>query len=186
MFRKILFVFGGLLFISALAVAVGLGFWAYNLNTQLAQTRTDYQDLQSDYDKLDAEYSDAKAGFEEKSSQAEADLNDAETQVAKLKSEVEKLQSENKELRNKLAEIQNNVAMLSDFWFMSDSVFEHKVNASDDQELKELYAKLQESQQWEDLVEIMSYMIQSIADVSNVSWQPNQEINLFVDAGVVR
>jgi len=31
-------------------------FWAYNLNTQLAQTRTDYQALQSDYDQLDSDF----------------------------------------------------------------------------------------------------------------------------------
>jgi len=186
MFRKILFVFGGLFFVIALVAAVGLGVWAYRLNTQLAQARTDYQALQNDYEKLDSEYSPAKAEFEAKSDQAKADLDDAKSQAAKLQSEVGKLQSENKAFRNKLAEIQNNVTMLSDFWFMSDSVFERKVNASADQELKKLYANLQESQQWDDLIEILSYMIQSIDDVSNVSWQPVTEIESSVEVGIVR
>lgn len=186
MFRKILFALGGLLFIVALVAAVGLGMWAYRLNTELAQSRTDYQALQTKYDELDSEYSVAKAEFEAKSDQAKADLDDAEAQVAKLQIEVGKLESENKSLRTRLAKIQNSVAMLSDFWFMSDSVFERKVNASDDQELKRLYAKLQESQQWDDAIEIMSYMIQSIADVSNVSWQPVLEVESSVEVGVVQ
>jgi len=186
MFRKILFVLGGLLFVTVLVAAVGLGVWAYRLNTQLAQARTDYQALQTKYDKLDAEYSDARAEFEAKSDQAKIDVDDAKSEAAKLQNEVDKLQSENKALRTRLAKIQNNVAMLSDFWFMSDSVFERKVQASDDQELKRLYANLQESQQWDDLFELLSYMIQSIDEVSNVSWQPTADIDAFVIINVVR
>lgn len=185
MFRKILFILGGLFFVAALVAAVGLGMWAYRLNAQLAQARTDYQALQIKYENLDSEYSTAKREFETKSDQAEADLKEAEAQVAKLKSDVQKLQSENNRLRTKMAEIQDSVAMLSDFWFKSDSVFERRVTASDDQQLKKLYAKLQESQEWDDFVDLMSYMIQSIDDTSNVSWQPTLVVDSTVRTGIV-
>lgn len=186
MFRKILFIVGGLLFVAVLAAAVGLGIWAYGLNSQLAQAQADHQALQGDYDALAAEYSQAKEEFKVKSSQAASDLDEANAQVTRLQGDVEKLQDENSKLRTKLEKIQNRVAMLSDFWFMSDSVFERKVDASSDEQLKELYANLQESQRWEDLVDLMSYMIQSIAEVSEVSWQPVTEVNAFVEVGANR
>jgi len=184
MFRKILYIFGGLLFIAVLGAAAGLGVWATRLNAQLAQTQADYQALKSEYNKLDSEFSEAKSEFETKSAQAEIDLEDAMAEVTKLTENVKMLQNENNRLRAKIVEIQDKVAILSDFWFLSDSAFEHKVEASDDEQLKDLFAQLEESQEMEDLVELMSYLIQSIDDVSDVSWQPIPVVELFVGTGV--
>jgi len=81
MFRKILYVFGGLLFVAVIAVAVSLGVWAFRLDAQLTQVRSDYQTLESEYSMLSTEYNEAeaaKAEFEEKFSQADADLEVAE------------------------------------------------------------------------------------------------------------
>jgi len=186
MFKKVLYIAGGLFLIIAIAAAVGLGFWAYRLNSQLEQANADYQALKSDYDSLSAEYSQAQADFDAKSTQADADLSDALAQVTTLESEVKKLESQNNQLRIRMAEIQDNVAMLSDFWFTSESNFERKVNASDDDELKKLYTNLQESDAFEDYIELMSYMIQSIDDVSKVSWLPVEEVNALSTTGVTR
>lgn len=191
MFRKVLYIIGGLFFIVSIAAAVGLGLWGYRLNTRLTQSQAkltqsqaDYQALKSDYNALSAEYSQAKDEFASKSSQADSDLNDANDQVAKLEGEVKKLQSENNRLRNSTADIQDRVAVLSDFWFMSDTAFAHQVSSSDDATLKELYGNLQESGQWEDYINLMSYMIQSIDDASNVSWRPIESLNAVVESGI--
>jgi len=186
MFRKILYIFGGLLFVAAIAVAVGSGIWAYRLNAQLVQVREDYRVLKSEYSELGSDYSDAKAEFEEKSSQADAEMEEAVAEITRLENNVEKLQNENNRLRTKMAEIQDKVAMLSDFWFLSDSMFEDKVAASNDDQLKELYARMQESDEMEDLIELMSYMIQSIDEVSSVSWQPIPVVDSLVETGVAQ
>lgn len=193
MFRKVLYIAGGLFFIIAITAAVVLGFWAYRLNSQLEQAHADYQALQSDYDSLSAEYSQAQADFDAKSTQADADLKDAtaqvtnlENEVTKLENEVKRLESQNNQLQTRMAEIQDNVAMLSDFWFTSESNFERKVNASDDEELKKLFANLQESQKWDDYVELMSYMIQNIDDASKVSWLPLEDVNALRSTGASR
>jgi len=183
MFRKILYIFGGLLFVAALVAPAGMGVWAYRLNAQLAQVREDYRVLKSEYGELGSEYSDARAEFEENSDQADAELERAAAEITRLEGDVEKLQNENNRLRTKMAEIQDKVAMLSDFWFLSDSAFEHKLDASDDERLKELYAQLRESQEMGDLIELMSYMIQSIADVSSVSWQPIPAVTSIAETG---
>ena len=61
MFKKILYVVSGLLFIAAITASVGFGVWAYRLNSQLSQAQADYQDLESKYSELSSEYGDAKA-----------------------------------------------------------------------------------------------------------------------------
>ena len=183
MFKKILLVVGGLLFIASITASVGFGVWSYRLNSQLSQAQADYQDLESKYGKLSSEYGDAKAEFETKSDQADADLEEAAAEVTKLESDVRKLQSENDRLRSKMSEIQDKVTMLSDFWFLSDSMFEDKVAASDDEQLKELYAKMQDSDDLESLIEFMSYMIQSIDEVSRGEWQPLAMTESVVEVG---
>ncbi|MEP6895082.1 MAG: hypothetical protein ABI986_05690 [Chloroflexota bacterium] len=96
---------------------------------------------------------------------------------------MKKLQTENDGLRTAMTEIQANVAVLSDFWFMTDSAFEHKISKSEDDELKKLYATLVKSQKWDDYVELMSYMIKSIDHASNISWLPYQSVDAFAGAG---
>ena len=130
MLRKSLYIVGGLFITAVFAAAVVLGVWAYNLNTQLTQSHTKYQALQSDYDKLNSEYGKAQAYFKAQASQADVDLNESKAQVTKLEGEVRKLQIENEGLRTKMVEIQTNVAMLSDFWFTSDSSFERIASRS--------------------------------------------------------
>jgi len=186
MFKKVLYVVGGLFLIIAITAAVVLGFWAYRLNSQLKQAHADYQALKSDYDSLNAKYSQAQADFDAESTQADADLSDALAQVTKLESEVKKLENQNNQLRTRMAEIQDNVAMLSDFWFTSDSNFERKVKASGDEELKKLYSNLQESQAFEDYIDLMSYMIQNIDDASKVSWLPLEDVNAMRTTGASR
>ena len=186
MLRKSLYIVGGLFITAVFAAAAVLGAWAYNLNTQLAQSHTEYQALKSNYDKLSSEYSKAQADFKAQASQADVDLNESKTQVTKLESEVKKLQTENDGLRTQMTEIQANVAMLSDFWFMSDSTFEHKINASDDEQLKKLYANLQKSKKWEDYVDLMSYMIKSIDSASDISWLPSPSVSAVGESGDFR
>ena len=184
MFKKILYVVGGLLFVVAIVASVGFGVWSYRLNSQLSQAQADYQELESEYSKLSTEYSDAKAEFEIKSDQANADLEKALAEATKLESDVKKLQSENNRYRTKMAEIQDKVAMLSDFWFLSDSMYEDKVAASDDEQLKELYAKMQQSDELNDFIEFMSYMIKSIDEVSRGEWQPLAMTESVVEVGI--
>jgi septal ring factor EnvC (AmiA/AmiB activator) len=172
MLVKILYIVGSLFLTVALLGSAGMGVWTYNLNNQLEQSQADYQALKSDYNKLDSEYSQAKADYESRLDKAQADLEDEQAQIKRLESNLEQAQTENKALKDKMSAIQSKVAVLNAFWFTSDSVFAQRLESSNDEQLKELYKNVNESQSWDAFVELMSYLIQSISETSGVSWQP--------------
>jgi len=172
MLLKIFYIAGSLFLGVALLGSLGLGAWTYNLNNQLEQSQAENLALKSDYSKLDSEYAQAKADYESKSDKAQADLEAAQTQIKRLESSLEQAQAENTGLKDKISAIQSKVAVLNAFWFTSDSAFARRVDSSDDEQLKKLYKALQESQSWDALAELMSYLIQSISETSGISWQP--------------
>ncbi len=172
MLRKIFYIAGGLFLGVALLASMGLGAWNYDLNNKLEQSQTDYVALKSDYSKLDAESKQTKADYESKLDTSHADLEDAQAQIKRLEGNLEQAQSENKTLKGKISAIQSKVAVLNAFWFTSESAFAKRVESSDDAQLKKLYKALGESQKWDDFVELMSYLIESISETSGVGWQP--------------
>jgi len=175
MLRKVLYIVGGLFVTVVFVAAVGLGVWANKLNTQLTQAQADNQALQSKYDNLGAEYAQAQTDFQAQSTQAQADLTKAgddlsaaQAQINNLEGDLKKANDENAKLNTNLTEIKSKVEILNAFWFMSDSAFQRKADASGDEQLQMLYTKLVKSNKWNDFANLMSYMIESIADASGV------------------
>ena len=172
MLRKIFYIAGGLFLSFALLGSMGLGAWTYNLNNELEQSQADYAALQKDYNKLDSEYNQTKADYESSLDKAQTELEDAQAQIKELEQDLDKSQSENKSLERKVSAIQSKVAVLNAFWFTSESAFAQRVENSDDEQLKELYKAMNESQSWDAFVELMSYLIESISETSGIQWQP--------------
>jgi predicted nuclease with TOPRIM domain len=159
------------------AAATGFGIWAYNLNTQLTQTRADYQALKGNNDKVTAEYSQAKTEFEAQSSKAQADLKDAQdslkeaqAQIETLKGDLEKAKEENAALKKQIVAIQDKVDILSAFWFTDQANFQHKIDASKDTKLNNLYVALKDAKTNQAssnaFVELMSYMINAVINAT--------------------
>lgn len=171
MLRKIFFIAGGLFLSVALLGSMGLGAWNYNLNNKLEQSNAEYSTLQSDYNKLDSEYSQSKADYESKLDKAQADLDEADAQIKKLERDLDQAESKNKALESKISAVQSKVAMLNAFWFTSESAFAQRVESSDDEQLKELYKAMHDTDTWDAFVEFMSYLIQSISETSGLNWQ---------------
>ena len=175
MLRKVLYVVGGLFFTALFVTAVVLGVWAYNLNTKLTQSQADNQALQSKYENLSVEYAQAQDDIQAQSTQAQADLTKAgydlsaaQAQINNLEGDLKKANDENAKLNAKLTEIRSKVEILNAFWFSTKSSFERKVNASDDEQLMKLYDAFAKSQNSDTYVDLMSYMIESIADACEI------------------
>lgn len=178
MLRKMFYIAGGLFLSVALLGSIGFGAWTYKLNNQLEKSQADYAALQSRYDKLNseyskskAEYSESKADYESRLNKAQAEVDDAHTQIKNLERSVDRTESENKALRTKISAIQSKVAVLYAFWFTSESSFAHRVDSSDDEQLKGLYQTLQKANSWDAFRDLMSYLIQSISETSGIGSQ---------------
>lgn len=187
MFKKIFYIASVLFLSVALLGSMGLGAWTYTLNNKLEESQADYKSLQGKYNKLDSEYSQAKADYESKLSKtqtqlenSQAQLKDAQAQINQLQSDLNQAQAENKSLTSKISAIQSKVAMLNAFWFTSDAAFAAKVANSDDEQLKKLYKVFGDSDSWKNFVGLMDYLIQSISEVSGISWQPVENVNAVV------
>jgi len=187
MFKKIFYIASALFLTVALLGSMGLSVWTYNLNNELEQSQAGYKSLQEKYNKLDSETSQAKADYESRLDEtqidlesAQAELKDAQARINKLENDLDAARAENKSLRSKVSAIQSKVAVLNAFWFTSDSAFAARVESSDDAQLKKLYKSMSESQSWDDFVELMSYLIQSISDASGISWQPINNVNAAI------
>ena len=173
MSHKVFYIIGGLLLVGAIIVAAGLGVWAYKLNNELAQTQAEYQALQADYDELESSHLKAEESFKVQSEKAAAELKDAQTQIESLERDLAAAQEENESLKGKIAVIRNKVEVLYTFWFSSDASFQRKVDSMKDEQLQDLYAVFMEDETWESYIDLMTYMIESITEISGVSWEAN-------------
>jgi chromosome segregation ATPase len=173
MSNKVFYIIGGLLLVGTIVVAAGLGFWAYKLNNELAQTQAAHQALQADYDELESSHQKAKESFKEQSNEAAVDLEDAQTQIERLERDLEAAQKESETLRGKITVIKAKVEVLDAFWFSSDASFQHKIDSMDDEQLQDLYEVFIEDETWESYLDLMTYMIESITEISGVSWEAN-------------
>jgi septal ring factor EnvC (AmiA/AmiB activator) len=151
-----------------LAVAVGLGVWAFSLNAQLTQARADYRSLKSGNDKLTSSYNDLNTV----STKAQADLTAAQAQIKDLQSQLKKEQAANDLLKVKIAKIQEKVSILYAWEFGNETVFDRRVNSSGDPELILLWANLQKTKSKADSFKLADYIVQSIADASGLSLIP--------------
>jgi chromosome segregation ATPase len=173
MSNKVFYIIGSLLLVGAIIVAAGLGVWVYKLNNELAQTQAEHQALQADYDELESSHQKAKESFKEQSDEAAAELKDAQTQIERLERDLAAAQEENESLKGKIAVIRNKVEVLYTFWFNSDASFQRKIDSMEDEQLQDLYAVFIEDETWESYIELMTYMIESITEISGVSWEAN-------------
>jgi septal ring factor EnvC (AmiA/AmiB activator) len=166
MLTKFLLFLGVVLLMVTFSTTIGLGVWAYSLNTQLTQAHADYQTLKSAQDKLNDQYN--KLGAD--SSKTQADLQAAQAQINSLQDQLKQAQGENDTLNAKISAIQTKVTIIYALEFDSESAFETKVNASGDDQLKKLWATAKDTKSRDDFIKLWDYVIQSVADTAGVSW----------------
>lgn len=166
MINKVISIVFGFCLVASISIAVALGVWALSLNTQLAQSRADYQTLKSsdvtmsgDYNKLNIE-----------SIKTQADLSAAQAQVVSLQDQLKKAQDENTALNTKITAIQGKVAILYTSEFGSETAIDAKVNGSGDDQLKTLWEAAKKTRSRVDNLNFWDYIIQSIATASGLSF----------------
>jgi len=169
MSHKVFYIIGSLLLVGTIIIAVGLGAWAYKLNNDLAQVQEEHQTLKTDYEELETSHQKAEESFKEQSDAAATELSDAQAQIEKLENDLSAAQKENEALKSKIAHIKSKVEVLNSFWFSSDASFQRKIDSTDDSQLRDLYAALVEEDSWESYLDLMTYMIESITEISGVS-----------------
>lgn len=169
MSHKVFYIIGSLLLVGTIIIAVGLGAWAYKLNNDLAQVQEEHQTLKTDYEELETSHQKAEESFKEQSDAAATELSDAQAQIEKLENDLSAAQKEIEALKSKIAHIKSKVEVLNSFWFSSDASFQRKIDSTDDSQLRDLYAALVEEDSWESYLDLMTYMIESITEISGVS-----------------
>ncbi len=169
MLRKLVLILGGLFLMFVLAIAVGLGVWAYSLNTQLGNVTADLQALKSTHEKLNSDYSDLSSG----SAKTNADLAAATAEIQSLQSQLKSEQAENDSYKTRLSAAQAKVSILYALEFASRAAIEAKIKASGDEELQALWAKAEKSQSDEDSWKLWDYVIQSVADAIGLGGSSN-------------
>ena len=185
MSNKVFYIIGGLLLVGAIIVAAGLGVWAYKLNNDLAQTQAEHQALKADYEELESLHRTTEKSFKVQSDAVTTELENAQVQIKRLENDLEAAQKENELLRGKIAVIKSKVEVLDAFWFSSDASFRRKIDSMDDEQLQDLYEAFTEEDSWESYLELMTYMIESITEISGVSWDANSFKYTLVGGQVV-
>jgi septal ring factor EnvC (AmiA/AmiB activator) len=168
MVNKLLLILGGLFLMGMLAVAVGLGVWAYSLNIQLTQAHADYQSLKNSDEKLNSGYNDLNTTY----AKTQADLAAAQSQIESLRGQLKTAQAENDSLKAKIAAVEVKVSILYTWEFGSETAFNAKVNSSNDTELKVLWSTLQKTKSKDDTFKLSDYLVQSIADSLGLGMLP--------------
>ena len=98
MSNKIMYTVGGVFLVIAVVAVVGLGIWAYQLNTNLAATQKQSASLQSDYNKLKADDTQVTANL----SQAQATLAQTKSDLAKAQTNLTTANSDKTALQSKI------------------------------------------------------------------------------------
>lgn len=173
MSNKVFYIIGGLLLVGTLIVAAGLGVWAFKLNNDLAQTQAEHQTLKADYEELESSHQKAEKSFKVQSDTVATELENAQVQIKRLENDLEAARKENEALKGKIAVIKSKVEVLDAFWFSSDAFFQRKIDSMDDEQLQDLYEAFMEEDSWESYLELMTYMIESITEISGVGWEAN-------------
>jgi septal ring factor EnvC (AmiA/AmiB activator) len=173
MLNKIFYIIGGFFLVIAISAAVGLGVWAYNLNIQLTQARTDYQTLKSGNEKLNNAYNDLTT----ESSKTQTDLAAAQAQIENLQGQLKKAQEDNDSLNARITAIQGKVSILYTSEFGTETTIDAKINASGDDQLKQLWTAWKNTRSRDDNIKFRDYIIQSIANTAGLSLSPNLVLN---------
>ncbi len=179
MLSKIAMTLGGLFLMFVLALAVGLGVWAYGLNTQLGEVNAELQTLKSTHERLNSDYSDLSTG----SAKTNADLATAKSEIQSLQSQLKQAQAANDSLSSRISTINAQVSILHAWWFGSEEAFNEKVKTSGDAELKRLWEKAQKTKSDEDYWNVLDYIIQAVVQVTGLTSFP--DLNLALDGAVI-
>lgn len=101
-------ILGILLTLVLLVATVGLGYWAYTLNTQLTDTQQQLTTLQGEHTKLKADFATLQGEKDKLSKdldQTKADLDKANTELATAKSDLDKANTKITELTAKIEKV---------------------------------------------------------------------------------
>jgi cell division protein FtsB len=163
MWNKIFLSLVVIFLVFTLAVSVGLGVWAFSLNTQLTQARADYQKLKSSDDKLNTNYNDLNI----KSTKDQTDLITAQAQIVDLQDQLKKAQAANDSLNARVVAIKSRISIVYTWQYGSDASFDAKVTASGDDQLKKLWEVWKKNETGENARNITNYIVQSLADAAD-------------------
>lgn len=110
--KKIFTIVGGLLLVIAILAAVGLGIWAYTLNTKLNAAQKQLASLQGDYNKLKSD-----------NTQLTSNLNQTNSTLDQSKSDLAKTQSDLATANSDKTALQAKIDMAKKYMTVVDAVF---------------------------------------------------------------
>lgn len=143
----------------ALTSAVGLVFWAYQLNSNLTAKQQELAELQADYDQLKKDHEKQTADL----GQANSELDKVKQDLSTAQADLEKAKSNNETLQGKIDKI-GQYADLLDTMFSSSGKVKGKVQSiKGDSDLTELYDLYADAEK-EEKVLAWLVMIRHIAD----------------------
>lgn len=161
----------GLVVIVLLVAVAGLGFWAYSLNTKLADTQQQLTALQGDYGKLQTDYTvltSEKDKLNADLTQAKADLEKANADLATAQTDLQKAQDESKALNAKTSET-GKLADILYTWFTTKDTsgilkLDAQIKATNDTKLKSLWDQFTLSPTNDKSGELLVYLVTAIRD----------------------
>jgi uncharacterized protein HemX len=160
----------GLGMVFLLIVAAGLGFWAYNLNTQLTTTQQELATLQGDYGKLKAEHANLQSENEKVSAsltQTKTDLEKANGDLATAQDSLKTAQGQYTDLTAKVDKVAKYADVLNTLVKMDQSgllKIESKIEAANDSGLNAVWNKFKNSPSGDTMSDVLVYLTSAIED----------------------
>jgi uncharacterized protein HemX len=161
----------GLVVVVLLVAVIGVGFWAYSLNTKLASTQQQLTALQGDYSKLQTDYTVLTSEKEKLSAdltQAQADLDKANADLATAKTDLQAAQDETKAVTAKMGETGKLADILFTWFTINDSSsilkLDSQIKATDDTKLKSLWDQFMASPTNDKVTDVLIYIVTTLRD----------------------
>jgi hypothetical protein len=160
MFSKIAAIVGGVFLVIAIAAAIGLGIWGYQLNTNLTATQKQLASLQSDYNKLKADDTKVTANL----SQTSSTLDQTKSDLAKAQSDLAKANSDKNGQRAKMDAARSFVNVLEALVVNSENQtgVEAKIIETGDSQLINLWSTVKKSTTTANVSAFNDYLIETI------------------------
>ena len=162
-------ILGILLTLVLFVATVGLGYWAYTLNTKLTDTQQQLTTLQGEQTKLKADYATLQGEKDKLSKdldQTKADLDKANTELATTKSDLDKANTKITELTAKIEKV-SKLAEVLYAWNVADEpsdilVIDKLVDDTNNSELAQRWKNLTNSFTDKNYSDFIDYLISQI------------------------
>ena len=163
--KKVFTILAGAVLVVAVVTAVGLGVWAYQLNTRLTATQKQLATLQGDFDKLKAD----NASLTSNLKQANTDLDKSKSDLAKSQDDLELANTEKSAQQIKIDTAKNLMPVI-DALFVSgenDMAIEAKINKTGDASLINLWNALVKTPNAKNAISFNEYLFGVIDSAVN-------------------